>query len=124
MSENRALAVLEVLVHLSTTIPDRYALGSANIPDDMEVPAIAEDGLPGEWKTEVSQGQTQTRRIGDDWVSSGRSAVLSLPSVIVGERNFVLNPAHPDFSRIAFLDRRPSNLTTACSLGAWLRDFL
>ncbi|HXB70882.1 MAG TPA: RES family NAD+ phosphorylase [Candidatus Acidoferrales bacterium] len=107
MSENRALAVLEVLVHLSSTIPDRYVLGAADIPDNIEIFAIAEDGLSAEWKTEVSYGQAETRRIGDHWVSSGRSAVLSVPSVIVGERNFVLNPAHTDFSRIGFSDPVP-----------------
>ena len=34
MSENRSLAVLEVLVHLSGTLPDKYLLGAADIPDE------------------------------------------------------------------------------------------
>jgi RES domain-containing protein len=34
-SENRSLAVLEILVHLSGTLPDKYLLGVANIPHDM-----------------------------------------------------------------------------------------
>jgi RES domain-containing protein len=29
-----------------------------------------------------------------EWVSQQRSVVLSLPSVVTGERNYVLNPAH------------------------------
>lgn len=37
MSENRSLAVLEVLVHLSGVLPDKYFLGSADIPDHVPV---------------------------------------------------------------------------------------
>jgi len=33
MTENRPIAVLEILVHLSASLPDRYVLGAADIPD-------------------------------------------------------------------------------------------
>ena len=40
--------------------------------------------------------------VGDNWVRSGRSAVLELPSAVVPEEfNYVLNPAHPDFGKIS-----------------------
>jgi len=40
--------------------------------------------------------------VGDNWVRSGRSAVLKLPSAVVpSEFNYLLNPAHPDFGRIS-----------------------
>ena len=42
MSENRSLAVLEVLVHLSGTLPDKYLLGAADIPEDVAVERIAD----------------------------------------------------------------------------------
>jgi RES domain-containing protein len=39
--------------------------------------------------------------IGDNWVRSGRSAVLKLPSAVVPEEfNYILNSVHPDFGRI------------------------
>jgi hypothetical protein len=41
MSENRWLAVLEVLVHLSETLPDKYLLGAADIPEDVAIERIA-----------------------------------------------------------------------------------
>jgi RES domain-containing protein len=34
-------------------------------------------------------------------------AVLAIPSVIVGEMNYALNPAHPDFGRITFAETIP-----------------
>jgi RES domain-containing protein len=46
-----------------------------------------------------------SKQIGDDWIKSGRSAVLALPSVLVPlERTFLLNPKHPDFGKIKITD--------------------
>ena len=39
--------------------------------------------------------------IGDKWAKSGKSAILKLPSAIVpSEYNYLINPNHPDFSKI------------------------
>jgi len=43
-----------------------------------------------------------TRTIGDTWAREKRSAILAVPSVIIPEElNYLLNPAHPDFRKIA-----------------------
>jgi RES domain-containing protein len=43
----------------------------------------------------------QVRNIGDEWVKNMSSVVLEVPSVLVpAESNFLLNPVHPDFSRL------------------------
>ena len=105
MSENRSLAVLEVLVHLSASLPDRYVLGAASIPDDVAVEVLDESQLPANWSTLDPREQEITRQMGDEWVVQQRSVILSVPSVILGERNYVLNPAHPDFQRIALPNR-------------------
>ena len=102
MSESRALAVLEVLVHLAVEIPDKYVIGDADVSPDLEISTVSEEALPADWQTPISTLQGVTRKIGDEWVRNGKSAVLSVPSVIVEERNFVLNPAHPEFRRITF----------------------
>jgi hypothetical protein len=41
MSENRSLAVLEVLAHLSGILPDKYLLGTAAIPENVAIERIA-----------------------------------------------------------------------------------
>ena len=51
MSENRSLAVLEILVHLSASLPDRYVLGAGSIPDDVAVEFLDESRLPADWST-------------------------------------------------------------------------
>jgi len=102
MSENRSLAVLEILVHLSATIPDRFVLGVAEVPGDFDVEFVNDGALPENWSTLDPHEQGSTKNFGDEWVRQQRTAILSVPSVIAGERNYVLNPAHPDFLRIAF----------------------
>jgi len=106
-SENRSLAVLEILVHLAALLPDRYVLGAAEIPETVAVEKLDDTRLPADWATLDPREQAVTRRIGDNWVAKQQSAVLSVPSVILGERNYVLNPAHPDFQRIDFAEPVP-----------------
>ena len=49
-----------------------------------------------------------TQVLGDRWVTELRSAVLSVPSSIIKrERNFIINPAHPEFETIRFLQPEP-----------------
>jgi RES domain-containing protein len=39
--------------------------------------------------------------IGDQWVKRRQSAILAVPSAISpDDKNFLLNPEHPDFNRI------------------------
>jgi RES domain-containing protein len=43
------------------------------------------------------------RSFGDDWICSGESVALLVPSAAIrGEWNVLFNPAHPEFSQIQF----------------------
>lgn len=98
-ASSEALAVLEILVHLSsvTEIP-LYKCVKAAIPDELIVDVRDAGGLPRDWNATVPAA---ARRIGTAWLKVQRAAVLSVPSVVVPrEYNYVINPAHPDFSRI------------------------
>ena len=49
-----------------------------------------------------------TRDIGTQWASSLTTSVLVVPSsVIPQELNYILNPRHPDFSKITFHSPEP-----------------
>jgi RES domain-containing protein len=107
MSENGSLAVLEILVHLSDVLPDKYVLGSADLPDDVSPEILTDKESPENWAMLVVGEQYTTRQLGDEWLRRGNSAVLSVPSVTSGERNFLLNPEHPQFRQINFHDTVP-----------------
>src|SRR5579864_1695249 len=49
-----------------------------------------------------------TRDIGTNWAKGLTTAVLSVPSVVIPrERNYIPNPAHPDFVQIRFSNPEP-----------------
>jgi RES domain-containing protein len=98
-SSTRALAALESLVHLNPPVSFNYAVIAARFDNSLVEP-LPPKNLPRNWRHEPPPPSTQ--RIGDAWVREARSAILAVPSVIIpGELNFLLNPAHPDFKKIA-----------------------
>jgi len=100
-AESRALATLEVAVHLdlSQDLPlDRYYV-EIEIPDDLLLLEVRFDDLPSGWDAKPPSILTQI--IGDDFVAQGEAAVLKVPSSIVPqESNFLINPNHPDAKSI------------------------
>jgi RES domain-containing protein len=39
--------------------------------------------------------------LGDEWLNSGRTSILAVPSAIVPqELNYLINPQHPEFDRL------------------------
>lgn len=103
-AESRALAVLEILVQ-DEPLRARYTLIPARIPDDLAVERIAPGELPADWQSAGPREELQ--RLGAAWVRGGASAALAVPSAVIpDETNYLLNPAHPDFSRIAIGEGR------------------
>jgi RES domain-containing protein len=104
-AESQSLAILEMLVHLdSPELLKKYVLFGVEIDVDLISP-VNRSSLPRNWKADPVPVDVQA--IGDAWVRSGSSAVLSVPSVLVpDESNFLLNPMHPDFSKLKI--RKPT----------------
>lgn len=49
-----------------------------------------------------------TRTAGQEWLKSGRSCVLRVPSIVVAEEhNLVVNPLHAEAQRITLTTERP-----------------
>ena len=97
---NRSLAMAEVAVHLTlATLPADYLMMSVWIPDDIEIAEIPIADLPRNWN--AFPHPLSTQKIGDGFVGEAKSAVLKTPSVVTqGDFNYLINPKHPDFSRI------------------------
>jgi RES domain-containing protein len=101
-----SLALLEMLVHLEALeLMKRYVSFEITF-DDSLVTAIDRTRLPRNWRSSPIPASVQAR--GDQWVADSASAVLRVPSAIVpNEWNFLLNPAHPDFVKVAVGSRQP-----------------
>ncbi len=99
VSDSLALAMLEVLVHLrAPAVLASYSVASVQFPETL-VEDLDVAGLPRHWRRYPAPAET--RAVGDQWVKRLRSAVLSVPSALVpSARNFLLNPAHPAFTKI------------------------
>ena len=99
VSEHESLAALELLVHLTPLLPnDRYLSFRLEWDNKLTDPFPIKS-LPPHWNAEPPDFQTM--QIGDEWVRSGKSVALAVPSVLsASEVNFLLNPKHPDFKKI------------------------
>jgi RES domain-containing protein len=98
-SEHLSLAALEILVHTQVvSIRDTFRAFRAAWDASMMISLDVKD-LPTGWN--MYPASIASKSVGNNWTKSGRSPVLSVPSVIVPlERTFLLNPKHSDFRKI------------------------
>jgi len=98
-AESRALALAEILVHLeSAGVLSRYVVFQVEI-DESYIAHLDRRDLPKNWRAEPAPKRLKT--LGDEWLDSDESAVLRVPSaIVVGEFNYLLNPLHPDSSKL------------------------
>jgi len=105
-SESRALAMLEVSVHLdlSEDLPlDRYFV-EIDIPSDLIILEVDIKDLPDDWNAKPPILTTQI--IGDDFVQQNEAAILKVPSSIVPQEfNYLINPNHPEAKRIKVISK-------------------
>lgn len=107
-SETRALACLEMMIHLNAGgLPFNRYLVEITIPDDIWADARIESScsLDVGWDAEPA-GQVSIQ-LGTTWARSGNSALLLVPSVIVPEEtNILINSVHADSTRITAVKKR------------------
>ena len=106
-SESLSLAALEYFVNLDTDlVPDDLVSVRAEIPTGLEHKTIEAGDLPGNWRTYPAPEALQD--LGTEWIRRCETVVLSVPSAVVpDERNYLLNPAHQEFSSIRVGSPRP-----------------
>ena len=96
---SRALAMVEVAVHVPLgIIPVNYFIATIDIPEN-NVIELKADNLPANWNSNPFIKGTQL--IGDDFLRTNQHLVLQVPAASVpGDFNYLINPRHPDFSKI------------------------
>ena len=95
-----SLAALEMLLYAgraALTIP--LLVFRVDFPEGVGVESLLIDKLPVNWRQQPPPDST--RRLGSDWIAHGAAVALRVPSALIPEEwNLVLNPAHPDFSKL------------------------
>jgi RES domain-containing protein len=99
-AESRSLASLEVLVHTEDTLT-LASIRWVTIPVGIEESLIETLApLPEDWN--ALPVAPSSRAMGSRWAVESRFPVLRVPSAVMsGEFNYLLNPRHPNFSRLA-----------------------
>ena len=105
-SSSRALAALEVLVHIPAAIPvNDFVLVAIELPvgsmEEIRYAALKSDidkyGLSATFNTQ-----------GDNWAKKNKSLILKVPSLIITEEfNYLVNPNHHLFSKIKVKEIKP-----------------
>jgi len=97
-AESQSLALLELMVQ-DDPLRTNYVRIPAQVPVDLPETKVDAETLPADWRTIGARDALQ--EIGRAWLDSGRTTVLSVPSAVVpAERNDLLNPRHPDVTRV------------------------
>lgn len=99
-SEDPSTALLEALVHIEIDAEDRpqvFQVLKIQSSNTLSLERLNVKKLSPDWRNNM----THTRAAGDDWLQSGRSLLLEVPSVLVPERhNFLINPLHPEMKEL------------------------
>lgn len=106
LADSRALAALEVLVHLNPAMTTlKYQMIEVSFPKAL-VQTIDIEPLAAALTSAAVQPTTQNA--GDAWLTEARAPVLQVTSSIIPEEpNYVLNPRHPQFTRIKIGTSKP-----------------
>lgn len=102
-ASSRALAVLEVLVHLPTgLLPKNYCMATFEV--DLEFAEFSPEDLPEKWQ--VYPFLKQTQLMGNQFAKQNLFPILKVPSAIVnGDFNYIGNPFHPDLKKVKLIDK-------------------
>ena len=101
VSDSLALAALEIIVHAASyQALKNYVSIKVVFPKALVVDVNDIARLPKDWRADPPP--EKLKEIGKQWSNNQISAILKVPSTIIPiECNYVLNPNHPDFNKVA-----------------------
>lgn len=103
-SEHYSTAMLEKLVHSNLVLPANQHFIAITISNGISYEVFPTAAYPG-WD---SRDEAICKTYGQDWYDEKRSALLIVPSLPARiERNFLINPQHPDAARITHVLPEP-----------------
>ncbi|MFA6249732.1 MAG: RES family NAD+ phosphorylase [Mucilaginibacter sp.] len=106
MASSRALAVLEVLVHLPPLLlPDNFCVAEVEVPNN-SILTLDIKSLPDNWQDASSPAELKT--LGNQFIKETKYLMMKVPSSVVPEEyNYLLNPWHPDIKKVKIINTHP-----------------
>lgn len=106
-ASNSSLAMLEKLVHIPVYVfPKDLKITVLELPDTMTIGRISLEDLPEDWMHRSEHPNVLD--MGDQFVTQATFLCLRVPSAINPiDDNILVNPKHPDFSKVKILDELP-----------------
>ena len=98
-SENRALAALEVLVHVEESeLPPNLYIITINIDDSAPIYEVKDSELPKDWRQPEN---IALKIMGDKLFEDNKYIGLKVRSAVMpNEYNYILNPLYPDYNNL------------------------
>ncbi|MGB7551192.1 MAG: RES family NAD+ phosphorylase [Chromatiaceae bacterium] len=110
-AQSLSLAQLELLVHLEAeaVLRGHWRYFAVDVAPRVIIACESWIDLPPDWAAWPAPAATQA--IGDRWIAESVSVALSVPSAVTpGERNLLLNPAHPEYAAVLVAAPEPLRL--------------
>jgi RES domain-containing protein len=100
-SSTLSLAALEYLVHVQIEdVPADLVSLEIDVPDDVGAEQVHTFDLPQDWNQ--VEDHPACAALGDAWPADTGALLLRVPSAIIPhEQNVLLNPRHPEMSRVS-----------------------
>lgn len=116
-----SLAALEQLVRFTPALMRRPHFWYQGEVDDALVERVDVAALPPGWYT--SPAPEALADMGDEWIASGRSVTLIVPSAVLRgvEDNVLLNPVHAAFGHVRATITGPSEFRFDERFAAWVQ---
>ncbi len=107
-AESRSLACLENIVHRSASDLSSVQFSLVVVKATENIKEIKFKDLPAGWNGIDEIAYRICRPFGDNWIHSGSSLLLKVPSVIApGEFNYLVNPKQPEVKRLKIIEIFP-----------------
>ena len=109
---NASLATLEMVVHVRPNLFGERTLLELELPKDTKLEKVSEQAFIQLLRNAPTGDlEAKTREYGNTWLRERRSLDLEVPSfVMLVERNYLLNPLHPEFGNVKVVRRELATL--------------
>jgi RES domain-containing protein len=107
VSASPSLAILEILANVDAANFGERTLLTIKLPSKVSKKTITEKHLLQLWR-DAKNGDTYkaTQIFGTQWSQTGKEFMLEVPSVVCPfEKNYLINPQHPDFVKVKEVGR-------------------